>query len=82
MKIFKLLLIATFIVTIVGGYLLKRTHDVYTFRNQTLFLCYNKGQLSIYNKLPSYDEMVYSFKPLTLDSYLSDEDITTLKKNK
>jgi len=71
-----------------------RTQKVYQFRNYITDLCYSKSikdldNLGVNNyesayewfyhkKVPSYDEMLFSFKPLKLENWFDKEDIERL----
>jgi hypothetical protein len=70
-----------------------RNNKVAKFRNDIIDLCqdYNRRHSKeifsgnaesaydwLYRKLPSYNEMVMSFKPLTLESYIMIEDYEKL----
>lgn len=63
MEIISLILIALVIICIIAliylFYLSHRNEKVFDFRNKILHDDYEK-----YKKLPSYDKMFYSFKPL------------------
>jgi hypothetical protein len=43
-------------------------------------LCRISVNDGIYSKLPSYDDMLHSFKPLTLEQWLSPEDLQAVKE--
>lgn len=68
-----------------------RCEQVYKFRSRVVELNYDyairlidKGALEHYNswgfysKLPSFNDMVFSLKPLKLSSYFTNEELTEL----
>ena len=69
-------------------YMLERNRKVCDFRNKVNNLAYkynmrhlgeNKDGWDLsYNKLPSYDDMLYSFKSLKLESYFDENTINEL----
>lgn len=74
-------------------WLLKRNSDVCDFRNRIIDVCneyntrhileYDPGNektdaLIMYQNLPTYQEMVFSFKPLKIENYLTEEQIQIL----
>lgn len=91
---FVTIILSVFIVLCILGmiwslYMLNRNDKVADFRKYVLRLNYELSMNSIdhgiqpiygnlYNKLPSYDEMMSSFDDLTLETYFSREEIDVL----
>jgi len=77
-----LLLILQFIV-------IHRKHKVVEFRIYLINLCYQKDKMNnslnpnlwndLQKKIPSQDKMIFSFKKLTLENWLTPEDIKKIK---
>lgn len=71
-------------------YLIRRNNQVYEFRHTVNIACFDYSMRHIkdddlksaydwcWAKLPPYNDMVWSFKPLTLETYISVEDIEKL----
>lgn len=72
-------------------YLWKRNNEVRDFKMNVSNLCYERAiriikqkkwdnlpDWYLYDKLPSYDSMLWSFKPLKLESYYTEEEIKEL----
>ena len=62
-------------------FLLIRSTQVYNFRNNVIDICYdyNTSDISdkkikdawlVYHSLPSFDDMLWSFKPLKFETYI------------
>lgn len=79
-----------FLCLILNNYFGFRNEKVSDFRNKVLDyefellkkILSNYGELrdfEFYNKLPSYEKMLYSFKKLKLETYFTLEEIKTLK---
>ena len=82
------------IVILYGVYLLMRNDKVCEFRQKVIKLCHERNLVEIYNlspnrincwqlfynKLPSYESMLHSFKPLKLETYFTEEEIRELTK--
>lgn len=75
------------------SYMMDRNKKVYKLRIRILDLCedYNKRHIDeifrgedegahnwLYRKLPSYEDMLISFKPLKLETYITEEDYQKL----
>jgi hypothetical protein len=60
------LLILAFIGVIFGIYFLIRSNRVYDLRIKILYI-----DMKVYDSLPSYDKMLWSFKSLNLKNWLS-----------
>lgn len=79
---------------IVTFFLFKRSHEVLRFRLHVIDLCgaYNKkhnvisspsnnnffNAFDLFESLPKHEEMVFSNKPLKLETYLTEEQINKL----
>ena len=72
-------------------YSLNRNSKVYDFRDKVMTTCskYNKSDIPdkkikdawlIYNSLPSYHDMLYSFKPLKIETYLDKKIVDELNR--
>lgn len=73
-------------------YFLIRNDRVLSFSRKVIDLCHERNMRMIhqfapnslnsfelfYEKLPSYESMLYSFKPLKLESYFTEEEIKEL----
>lgn len=73
-------------------YMLYRNHRVYKLRSKLIDLCsdYDKRHsreftdhrqssfVWLYNELPTYDEMMYSLKPIRLQTYITEEQYQKL----
>ena len=73
-------------------YFLTRNDRVFSFRSMVINLCHERNLRRIrqidsnptnswqlfYDKLPSCESMLYSFKPLKLESYSTEEEIKEL----
>lgn len=70
-------------------YLVIRNNDVLKFRLYILDLVYNYemtniedgigyGEFKMFHKLPSYVTMVFSFRPLVLEEYYTQEELVLL----
>lgn len=62
-----------------------RLSSVLVFRSDIFTICYWYGvrknttdELKLYDKLPSSNKMVFSFKPITLESYFNKDEIEQL----
>lgn len=75
------------------SYMMDRNKKVYKLRIRILDLCedYNKRHIDeifrgedegahnwLYRKLPSYEDMLISFKPLKLETYITEEEYQKL----
>jgi len=76
-----------------GLWLMNKTYNVLYFREKINFACRDWNLLHLndddyesaydwcYNTLPTFNKMVYSFKPLKLKYWLTEDMIKKLKNN-
>ena len=90
-KIYYPIMIALLLALSFAFYSLTRNTLVYNFRNSVVDICYDyntsdisdkkiKDAFLVYHTLPSYNDMVLSFKPLKLETYLSKTIISELNR--
>lgn len=71
-----------------SGLTVMRAYDVAEFRNKILEMCFHydadaiswdiSSLAAVYDSLPSYNEMLWSFRPLKLSEWLTQEQINLL----
>jgi len=72
-------------------YSIIRSTKVFDFRNEVIVICYdyNRSDMPdkkivdaflIYRKMPSYNDMIYSFKPLKLETYVNKTVVNELNR--
>jgi hypothetical protein len=72
-------------------YSLNRNSKVFNFRNEVIQICYDYNRSDIpdkkivnafliYHNMPSYTDMIYSFKPLKLETYLDKKVVDELNR--
>ena len=88
------LLIACVLITVLSLYFLYRIDKVYKFRRYIIELCFKAQARSVNNGIfnleqydaiyykHSYNDMLYSFKPLKLEKWFTKEEIELLNKYK
>ena len=88
------LLIACVLITVLSLYFLYRIDKVYKFRRYIIELCFKAQVRSVNNGIfnleqydaiyykHSYNDMLYSFKPLKLEYWFTKEEIELLNKYK
>lgn len=90
-KLFIFIITVVLIFLIYSFYSLNRISRVFDLRIKISGMCYDYNESNIPNKkikdayliyksLPTYDEMVHSFKPLTLENYIDSTVLDELER--
>lgn len=76
--------VISFVIALISAYLLYRNNRVYLFYSRVLTLCkYSDNRnlcYGLYDKLPKYDKLLFSFKKLTLENFYNEKEITLLRQ--